>query len=125
MEHSVKLSKLPEGAVFPERLRERIAFDAGQERLVYKGFMTKCTYDELSALTDDPDYHRALEQLFVLTSEEVSPRAARHRVPVAMVMATVGAVALVLVVLWSVTRRFSADTRGGTAPQNAVSAASR
>jgi len=125
MEHAVKLSKLPEGVGFPERLRERIVFDAAQGRLVYKGFMTKCTYDELCVLSDDPDYHRALEQLFVLTSEEVAPHSARRRMPAAILLAAVGTVALALLVLWSMSRHVGADKRSDTSSQNAVSAVSR
>jgi len=50
--------------------------------------MTKCTYDELSALTDDVDYHRALEHLFVLTSAAAMPEPQR-RAPVAIAAAVV------------------------------------
>src|SRR5262245_57293156 len=125
MEFSVKLAKQPEGLAFPERLRDRMRFDPIQGRLVYKGFMTKCTYDELSALTDDPDYHRALEQLFVLTSEEVSPHPHRRGLPAAIVLGTIGTIALTGLVLWAMMRGAPADRAPGAAPQNAVSATSR
>src|SRR5688572_19662499 len=46
MEFSVKLAKLPEAFRLPERLRDRVSYDADRGRLSYRGFMTKCTYDE-------------------------------------------------------------------------------
>src|SRR5437899_102262 len=100
MEFSVQLAKLPTGIAFPDRLRERIHFDPVAGKLSYHGFMTKCTYDELSALSDDTDYHRALEQLFVLTSAEVAPRPARS-MPAAIVLATVGTALLAIMLLWA------------------------
>ena len=50
MEHSVKLSSLPGNIAFPERLHDRIKFDPVRGQLSYRGFMTKCTYDELNTL---------------------------------------------------------------------------
>jgi hypothetical protein len=105
MEFSVKLAKLPEAFKLPERLRERVSYDADRGRLSYRGFMTKCTYDELSALSDDPEYHRALEKLFVQTSEEISPHSTLHKVPAAIALATVGAAALAIAAFWGLTRR--------------------
>jgi hypothetical protein len=125
MEHSVKLATLPEGLKFPERLGDRARFDAAGGRLSFQGFMTKCTYDELSALSDDPDYHRSLEQLFVLTSEEVTPQAAARRIPAAVLFATAATVVLALVVLWSMTRSASAEKRRGPSPQESTAATSR
>src|SRR5687768_12648182 len=104
MEFSVKLAKLPEGFSIPQRLTERMAFDEARGQLSYRGFMTKCTYDELSSFSDDPDYHRALEQLFVLTSGEISPRGSSRRVPVAILGAGILAAVIGLAVLWSATR---------------------
>ena len=103
MEFSVKLVRLPADFKLPERLRERLSFDADRGRLSYRGFMTKCTYDELSALSDDPDYHRALEQLFVQTSDEISPHSAMPKMP-AILLATAGAAALAIAAFWGLTR---------------------
>jgi len=108
MEFSVKLAALPPGLAFPERLRERVSFDPAAKRFVYRGFMTKCTYDELSALSDDPEYHRALEELFVLTSSEMAPRPARS-MSAAIVLATIGAALLAMVALWAMTRDEAAE----------------
>ena len=125
MEHSVKLSMLPEAVAFPERLQGRIRHDPAAGRLSFQGFMTKCTYDELSVLSDDPNYHRALEQLFVMTSEEVAPPPARSTIPAAIALATLGAVALAFLVFWSLTRQAATDKAAGPALHNSVSAASR
>ena len=73
MEYKVKLASLPAGVAFSERLRERCTYNAERGELSYRGFMTKCAYDEISALSDDLDYHRAVEHLFVLTSAEIAP----------------------------------------------------
>jgi hypothetical protein len=99
MEFSVPLAQLPDPVRFPERLKERICFDAAKKRLVFQGFMTKCTYDELNALTDDAEYHRALEEIFVLTSDEVAGASSKRRSP-AMALAAIGIVALVLLSVW-------------------------
>jgi hypothetical protein len=99
MEFFVPLARLPDRFAFPERLRERVAFDAERGRLIYRGFMTKCTYDELSALTDDVDYHRALEHLFVLTSAAANPQPQR-RATAAVAAAAIGAIAIALAAVW-------------------------
>jgi hypothetical protein len=117
MEFFVPLSRLPDKFAFPERLREKIAFDASAGRLLFRGFMTKCTYDELSALSDDPDYHRALEQLFVLTSAAAMP-VGQRRSPVALAAAAVGAVAIVLAAVWFGLR--GVDESPGTQPPKAA-----
>jgi len=125
MEFSVKLAHLPAQIKFPERLTDRVSFDPAKGLLAYRGFMTKCTYDELSALSDDPEYHRALEQLFVLTSEEVAPHARSRSLAAPILLATVGVAALVVAAVWMMTRHSGADQPGGVLPSNAVSAASR
>jgi len=117
MEYAVELAGLPDKVEFPERLRERIRFDANRRRLVFQGFMTKCTYDELNALTDDAEYHRALEELFVLTSAEVSPPSARHRGPRTLALAAIGVAALVVVML-VVVLRYHPASGSSVAPDN-------
>src|SRR5207237_301360 len=100
MEYAVKLARLPDNVVFPDRLRGRVNYDAAKGQLSYQGFMTKCTYDELAALDDDAEYHRAIEHLFVLTSQEVAPQSRSRRIP-AIVLATVAAALLAAVVVWA------------------------
>src|SRR5262245_16223502 len=110
MEHSVRLAVLPEKVRIPERLRERMSFDAAKGQLTYRGFMTKCTYDELADLDDDVNYHRALEELFVLTSEEIAPRP-RSRGPSAVLLLTAAAALLAAVVFWAMTRQSHVEPR--------------
>src|SRR5213592_2674645 len=64
MEYSVSLKEVPGGLSFPPHLSGRVSLDASTGRLAYRGFMTKCAYDELAKLSDEPEYRRALEQLF-------------------------------------------------------------
>jgi hypothetical protein len=118
----VKLAKLPAGFKLPERLKERVSYDAEQAKLRYRGFMTKCTYDELSALSDDPEYHRALEHLFVQTSDEVAPHSS-HKLPATILLATVGAVALVVAAFWGLTRHSAAINSASPDPSATVSSA--
>lgn len=106
MEFSVKLAALPEGLSFPERFSERLRFDAARGMLSYRGFMTKCAYDELFALSNDVEYHRALEQLFVLTAGEVTAGGQRPLTP-KLLMATVAATIVVAAVVWSAVRQVS------------------
>ena len=103
MEYSVRLSRLPEQVTFPERLRGRVNYDAAKGLLSYHGFMTKCTYDELAALDDDADYHRALEQLFVLTSQDIAPASNDRRIS-PMMLAPMAAMLVVAVLAWAALR---------------------
>jgi hypothetical protein len=103
MDHSVKLAHLPADCKFPERLADRLRYDPDRGELHFRGFMTKCTYDELSALSEDADYHRALERLFVLTSAEVAP-APRSALPLTAIAATIGGLAIAAGALWLTTR---------------------
>ena len=120
MEFFVPLARLPDKLAFPERLREKVAYDAEERRLVYRGFMTKCTYDELSVLSEDPDYHRALEQLFVLTSAAVTPQLSR-KMPVAFA-AAVAAIAVTAAAIWF-TLRANTSQPPATSPTTAVATA--
>src|SRR2546425_1059706 len=122
MEHSVRLSRLLDNVAFPERLRDRVSFDPARGQLTFRGFMTKCTYDELAALDDDADYRRALEQLFVLTSEEVAPPA-KSRGVTAILLATVATAVLAAVVIWAIMRP-SAEQPASAMPTATVATAS-
>lgn len=122
MEYSVKLDRLSPKVAFPERLRERMIYDPARGQLSYRGFMTKCTYDELAALDDDPHYRRALEELFVLTSAEVAPRAKGRSYAAAIMLATVAAALVVAVVLWSAMRQASQGPGNSIVTTNASGA---
>jgi hypothetical protein len=123
MEFSVQLAKLPSGFSIPQRLAERLAFDEARGRLSYRGFMTKCAYDELSSLSDDLEYHRALEQLFVMTSGEIAPRSSSRNVPVAILSAGIVAAAIGVAVFWAQARSASADRHVGPSPTATASTA--
>ncbi len=123
MEFTVKLAKLPDGFLIPARLSERMAFDEARGRLAYRGFMTKCAYDELSSFSDDPEYHRALEELFVLTSGEMSPRTSARKVPVAILGASIAAAVIGLAVLWGANRNAGAKPAAGPSPNATASTA--
>jgi hypothetical protein len=126
MEYSVKLHKLPDGVSFPARLKDRISLDPAQARLIYRGFMTKCTYDELAKLSDDADYRRALEQLFVLTSAEMSDRPKTGSFYPRIIMGVAAsAVLIVLVMFWALTHRASSAKGNVPAVVTPVSAVSR
>jgi len=115
MEFSVKLATLPEGLSFPERFSERLKFDASRGVLSYRGFMTKCAYDELYGLSSEPEYHRALEQLFVLTSGEVVPNDSRKLTPT-LLMATVAAMIVAAALVWGAVRNASAGRAVDSSP---------
>ncbi len=99
MEHAVKLSAFPADLRFPPDLSEKIRYDESTRRLVFQGPMWKAQYDRLVALHDDVEYHRALEQLFRISTEPVEPAPRPMRVVVAMLL---GAAALMLVLWWYV-----------------------
>jgi len=74
VQHKVPLRTLPDGLRFPAPLAERVHYDPERHTLAFDGFMTKCRFDELTQLSANPEYRRALEELFVLSSEEVLPQ---------------------------------------------------
>ncbi len=119
MEYSVKLEKLSESVVFPDRLRQRVNHDASRGRLSYQGFMTKCAYDELAKLTEDPDYRRALEQLFVKTSAEVAPQSAAGGYAKVIALATAAVVLIAALVSWTLLRQ----SRAGSSPAESAGSA--
>ncbi len=70
MEHFVPLDALPPGLEFPPELADRIRFEAGARRLVFRGFMSKADFDRLCRLSDDWAFRRPLEELFRLCMPE-------------------------------------------------------
>jgi hypothetical protein len=125
MEYSVELEKIPSDVKLPQRLENRISFDSQRRRLVFQGFMTKCTYDELTSLTDDVAWHRALEQLFVLTSAEVSGGAATRHLPATALIAAAATVVLALTGAWAAWRHSSAGAPATSTPAVRASAGAR
>jgi hypothetical protein len=125
MEFSVQLAKLPDRVIFPERLRDKVTYREADGKLFFRGFMTKCTYDELSALSDDIEYHRALEALFVLSATEIAPRPATRGLVSAMLVGTLGLVALLAAVYWFGLRRSATDNGATSDSSVAASAAAR
>ena len=70
---------------------------------------TKCAYDEISALSDNLDYHRAVEHLFVLTSAEIAPQ--ERSFPLAAMAGLAAVVAVVVTVIF-----LSVWRQGGVEP---------
>jgi hypothetical protein len=101
MQHSVPLRKLPDGLVFPAPLCERVHYDQGRHTLAFDGFMTKCRFDELTQLSADPEYRRALEELFVLSSEEILPQSRGRGLWIGLV-ATAAAVLALSLTIWAI-----------------------
>jgi hypothetical protein len=79
VEHFVRMASLPPGLVFPPDLSDRIRYDAGSQRLIHRGFMSKADFDRLCRLSDDWGYRRALEDLFRLCAPEERPRSVLGR----------------------------------------------
>jgi hypothetical protein len=70
VDHFVKLDKLPDGLEFPPQFRDRIHFDAAARKLVFRGYMSKADFDQISQLTNDWKFRRTLEDLFRLSIPE-------------------------------------------------------
>jgi hypothetical protein len=73
VEHFVKLDKLPEGLEFPANMKDRLYFDANAHKLIFRGYMSKAEFDQLSQLTTDWSFRRTLEDLFRLCVPEPEP----------------------------------------------------
>ena len=100
MQHRVPLGQLPSGVEFPAQLRERIEYDPDRRELIFRGFMTKYTYDELAQLAKDVPYRDALERLFVLSSEEVQ-RPTPRRPPVVAIAGAVASLLVLALFVWA------------------------
>lgn len=74
MRHSVPLSELPAGLVFPATLADRVRFDATRGALSFDGPMFKGEFDQLNALSEDWSYRRAVSELFQLAILPAVPR---------------------------------------------------
>ena len=68
-----KLDRLPDGISFPEKLADRISYDAASRELRFQGFMSKTDFDKLVRLHNDIGYQRALERLFQICTFESEP----------------------------------------------------
>ncbi|MDA1052414.1 MAG: hypothetical protein O3C40_18300 [Planctomycetota bacterium] len=64
------LAKLPDGLTFPAEITDRIWFDADTQRLVFRGFMSKATFDRLDRLHNDHSYQQAIDDLFRISVYE-------------------------------------------------------
>src|SRR5215813_301361 len=78
-ETSARLSRLPPGLDFPDDFPEPIRFDAARKRLIYRGFMASASYRFLHALSADPGYVAALDQLYRDSSYALKPRSGIRR----------------------------------------------
>lgn len=98
MENSVRLDRLPDGLRFPEDLKDRISYDASRQQLVFRGFMSKVTFDRLERLSADLDYQRGIEALFIHSSDHERPDSNNRNVAV-MILVVVLAIALCAMLL--------------------------
>ena len=73
MDHFVKLDRLPDGLVFPPHMNDRVYYDADARKLVFRGYMSKTDFDQLSQLTSDWNFRRTLEDLFRQSIPEPLP----------------------------------------------------
>ncbi len=96
MLRSVKLDRLPENLVFPEKLADRISYDTDSRQLQFRGFMSKTDFDKLVCLHNDIDYQRALERLFQICTFESAPGPSRLKS--AQVLIFAGATAAIVAV---------------------------
>jgi hypothetical protein len=82
MESRAGLERLPDGFRFPTEFRGQVSFDPGRREIVFRGFMSAADYCLLHRLSDDKDYHRALQQLYHHSVFQAGGRAAVTPVPV-------------------------------------------
>ncbi|MCA9120119.1 MAG: hypothetical protein H6822_23695 [Planctomycetaceae bacterium] len=102
--HFVRLERLPnvpgtsEVLQLPDLLRDRIWFDEVQRRLVFRGFMSKATFDQLHSLSNDSVYLRAIGELFQVCVFEEPARKTRSLSKL-LPIAAIAAAALLIAVL--------------------------
>lgn len=66
MLRTVPLHSLPSGMELPADMQGKLVYDAENEVLGYRGFMSKQDFDRLARLSKDLDWQRTVEQLFQL-----------------------------------------------------------
>jgi hypothetical protein len=76
MDHFVNLERLPDDFVVPPKFQNRLEFDAEAHKLVFRGYMSKAEFDQLSSLTNDWRFRRNLEDLFRQCIPETKPNPA-------------------------------------------------
>ena len=96
MLHRVKLDRLPDGLSFPEKLADRISYDADSHELLFDGFMSKTDFDKLVRLHNDIGYQRALERLFQISTFEAEPARAGNRPKLVLIAAGAAAAIVAL-----------------------------
>jgi hypothetical protein len=99
MDHFVNLERLPNNLEFPERLRDRIRYDAEQKVLVYHGPMWKRDFDILREVHDCRHYRRAIEELFRKATVEAEEGTAGNR-RLALALGVSFAVAVAAFLVW-------------------------
>jgi hypothetical protein len=99
-EVAVPLVRLPDAVAFAADFPEPIAFDPDRRLLKYRGPMYHSSYVFLRAQSSDPEYDRALEQLFVATAAPDRPATSRWWIIAGSVAAIVGLAVLAVLVLW-------------------------
>jgi hypothetical protein len=73
VDHFVRLEQFPEDLRLPPRFQDRLEFDREGRKLIFRGYMSKAEFDELSSLTRDWRFRRTLEDLFRLCTPENKP----------------------------------------------------
>mgnify|MGYP006276484743 CR=1 FL=1 len=102
MQVATKLERWPETIDVPERLRARLKYDARSKQLTYDGFMTKTAFDSLTQSSGDLEYRRAIERLFILSSQQGAAPADTGSFRPVLILAIVVAVAIaLLLVAWN------------------------
>jgi len=92
----VKLERLPGDLSFPEKLADRISYDADARELRFDGFMSKTDFDKLVRLHNDVGYQRALERLFQICTFESKPAQAGTRSKLMLIAAGAAAAIVAL-----------------------------
>ena len=77
--HVVRLEQVPACFSIPAELEARFHHDPDQKLLIFRGFMSKATFDRLRKISTDFAYQRALEHLFQLAVPEEEPPPRRGR----------------------------------------------
>src|SRR5262245_23738920 len=78
-ELAARLQRLPPGLHLPADFPEPLMYDDQRKLLVYRGFMSQCSYTYLRQLSNDPAYLVAVDQLYVGSSYSVARASSRTR----------------------------------------------
>lgn len=99
-ELAARLARLPPGLEFPAAFPEPLLYDSQRQLLIYRGFMSQCSYTYLRQLSTDAAYLVAVDQLYVGSSYTVARASSTARTWLRLVAAGLLGILALMGIWW-------------------------